>query len=153
MNNFFKTWRSGLHGEEPAWIQHTHMVFFCQANLGKKSIPIFFLSFWKSEVNLHWMCHCLRGWIWKSETRQRYSIIQKELQIQIQIIGLFKKPFTNGCRTSLHLKFRNQCYTWIFRLYFSFMAKEKMLVRRGTDTSYTSSGTSKSIMSANHMQI
>lgn len=153
MNNFFKTWRSGLHGEEPAWIQHTHMVFFLSSKSWKKKYTYFFsliLKIWsKSTLNVS-LCAWVNLKKWNKTKILHYS---KELQIQIQIIWLFKKPFTNGCRTFLHLKFRNQCYTWIFRLYFSFMAKEKMLVRRGTDTSYTSSGTSKSIMSANHMQI
>ncbi len=85
---FWSTW-----GGTCAWMQHTSMAFFVvtgQVNLKKKKFIYFFLSFWISEVNLHWMCHCVHGWIWKSETRQRYSIIQRNYKFKSKLSDFLK---------------------------------------------------------------
>ncbi len=59
----------------------------------KKKYIYFFLSFWISEVNLHWTCHCVHGWIWKSETRRRCSIIQRNYKFKSQLSDFLKSHF------------------------------------------------------------
>ncbi len=95
------------------------IIFFSPVKqIVKKKVYLFFsliLNIWsKSTLNVS-LCAWVNLKKWNKTKILHYS---KELQILISIIWLFKKPFSNGCGTFLHLKFRNQFYTWIFKLYF-----------------------------------